>query len=94
MAVPETLQAKLRLFQTHGRIVRENNELFSEVAWLQVMQGQHLACQGYHPLVDSLDQPAIADYLSGVHELIGCCVDVMPDHAAFIAQHCAAGRPA
>ena len=93
MAVPETLQAKLLLFRTHGRIVRESNELFAEVAWLQVMQGQHLACQGYHPLVDSLDEPAIADYLSGVHELIGRCVDVMPEHADFIAQHCAAGRP-
>ena len=93
MAVPETLQAKLRLFQTHGRIVRDNNELFAEVAWLQVMQGQHGACHGYHPLVDSLDEPAIAEYLGGIHQLIGRCVDVMPDHADFIARHCAAGRP-
>jgi len=42
--------------------------------------------------VDSLDEPAIADYLSGIHALIGRCVDVMPDHADFIARHCAAGR--
>jgi tryptophan halogenase len=90
MAIPETLQAKLRLFATHGRIVRENNELFSEVAWLQVMHGQHLEPQAYHPLVDSLDETEIAHYLQGVHALIGRCVDVMPEHAAFIAAHCAA----
>jgi len=90
MAVPEALQAKLRLFRTHGRIVRENNELFSEVAWLQVMHGQHLQAQGYHPLVDSLDEAQIARYLQEVHTLISRCADVMPDHAEFIARNCAA----
>ena len=93
MDVPETLQAKLRLYQTHGRIVRENNELFSEVAWMQVMQGQHLVPHAYHPLVDSLSEAEIAAYLQGVHELIGRCADVMPEHAEFIARNCAATKP-
>jgi tryptophan halogenase len=92
MDVPDTLKAKLALFQTHGRIVRENNELFSEVAWLQVLVGQNLLPQGYHPLVDSLDEADIREYLGGVHDLIGRCADAMPDHAAFIAAHCAASR--
>ncbi len=91
MAVPPALQAKLALYRSHGRIVRENNELFSEVAWLQVMHGQHLQAQGYHPLVDSLDEAEISQYLAQVHEVIQRCAGVMPDHAAFIAQHCAAG---
>jgi tryptophan halogenase len=90
MAVPPALQAKLALYQSHGRIVRENNELFSEVAWLQVMHGQHLAAKAYHPLVDSLDEAEITAYLAQVHEVIQRCAAVMPDHAAFIAQHCAA----
>ena len=90
MDVPQTLKAKLALFASHGRIVRENNELFSELAWFQVMHGQHLQPRSYHPLVDSLDEAEIAQYLSGVHELIGRCVDVMPDHADFIQRHCAA----
>ncbi len=90
MAVPPRLQAKLKLFASHGRIVRENNELFSEVAWLQVMHGQHLQPQSYHPLVDSLDGPEIEAYLAGIHDLIKRCADVMPGHADFIRQHCAA----
>lgn len=91
MAVPESLRARMRLFATHGRIVRFNNELFSELAWLQVMHGQGLRPAGYHPLVDSLDDAEIAEYLDGVRALIGRCVDVMPDHAEFIARHCRAG---
>ena len=92
MAVPASLQAKLDLFKTHGRIVRENNELFSEAAWLQVMHGQHLRPQGYHPLVDSLDEADIKEYLQGVQALISRCADAMPGHADYIAQHCAAPR--
>ena len=92
MEVPATLQAKIDLFSSHGRVVRENNELFSEVAWLQVMLGQHLQPRGYHPLVDSLDEKEIGAYLSGIHELMGRCADAMPDHAQFIAKHCAASK--
>ena len=90
MEVPDTLKAKLALFRSHGRILRENNELFSEVAWLQVLHGQHLRPLDHHPLVDSLDEAQIAAYLQGVHELIARCAEVMPDHAEFIARHCQA----
>ena len=92
MDVPRPLQAKLQLFASHDRIVRENNELFSELAWFQVMHGQHLQPQGYHPLVDSLDEAEITGYLAGVHDLIDRCADVMPGHADFIARNCAAAR--
>jgi tryptophan 7-halogenase len=94
MAVPATLQAKIDLYRTHGRIVRENNELFAEVAWLQVMHGQHLEAAGYHPLADCLDEAQIATYLDEVRTLISRCADVMPDHAEYIARHCAAAGSA
>ena len=29
MPIPETLQAKLDLFRSHGRIIRESDELFA-----------------------------------------------------------------
>ena len=45
---PRTLQAKMRLYRSQGRIVRDGPELFAEVAWLQVMHGQGLRAEGYH----------------------------------------------
>ena len=90
MDVPPALKSKMDLYRTHGRIVRENNELFAEVAWLQVMHGQHLEARGYHPLVDSLDEAQVATYLREIHTLMARCAEVMPDHAEFIARHCAA----
>ena len=92
MEVPESLRRRMALYGQHGRIFRENNELFAEVGWLQVMHGQNLRPRGYNPLVDLYPEAEIAQYLSGIREVIGKCVDVMPGHAEFIARQCAAPK--
>ena len=91
MSIPDTLREKMDLFRSHGRIQRFNNELFTEVAWLQVMEGQNLRPQRHHPLADLHDDAAIAEYMENVAQVIAQCVEVMPDHAAYVAQHCKAG---
>lgn len=93
MAIPEALTKKLDLYRARGRIVRFDNELFSEVGWLQVMQGQNMQPQSYHALVDLQSEDDIAEYLQGVRGVIAKCVDVMPDHAAYIAKNCASAKP-
>src|SRR3546814_1423846 len=35
MALPDSLAAKIALFAENGQIVREHEELFTEVGWLQ-----------------------------------------------------------
>jgi tryptophan halogenase len=94
MEIPESLRQKMQLYASHGRVFRDNNELFAEVAWLQVMQGQNLATSAYHPLVDLLPEAEIADYLNSVSDVISKCVAVMPTHAAFIDRYCKAPTPA
>jgi tryptophan halogenase len=92
MPIPETLQQKINLYRSRGRIVRENNELFSEVGWLQVMHGQGLRAMGHHPLASLLSEQEVAEYLGNVSGVIGKCLQVMPRHADYIAEHCAAPR--
>ncbi|MBA4175896.1 MAG: tryptophan halogenase [Leptothrix sp. (in: Bacteria)] len=94
MAVPDSLQRKIDLYRARGRIVRFNSELFAEASWLQVMEGQNLQPEGYNALVDLQNDAGIADYLESVRSVIAKCVDVMPDHAAYVRQHCAAGKAA
>jgi tryptophan halogenase len=91
MNVPTALRHKMDLYQTHGRIFREGHELFSDLAWLQVMHGQGLRARSYHPLADLPGEREVEQYLASVKGIVARCVDVMPDHAAFIAKHCAAG---
>jgi len=84
IAVPDSLQAKIDLYRSRGRLVREGNELFSEVAWLQVLEGQGIAAGGYHPLADVQTDQEVAGYLGDIAGVIAQCVDVMPAHADFI----------
>ena len=92
MAIPETLQQKMDLYRSSGRVVRVDNELFSEVGWTQVFEGQNLAVERYHPLVDVQSEADIADYLDSVRGVIAKCVDVMPTHDEYIKRHCAARK--
>jgi tryptophan halogenase len=88
MSIPDTLQHKMDMYRAHGRVVRTDNELFSEVAWIQVFEGQNMPLDGYHPLVDVLSEAEIHEYLESVRGVIAKCVGVMPDHAAYIAKAC------
>jgi tryptophan halogenase len=91
MPVPDTLAAKLALFRANGRITRFNAELFAEVGWLQVMIGQGILPQGYHPLAEAQSDGEVRELLGLVRQVIARQVGALPDHAAFIAQHCPSG---
>jgi tryptophan halogenase len=92
MAIPDTLRQKMDLYRAHGRVVRVDNELFSEVAWIQVFEGQNMPVDGYHPLADVQSEEDTAEYLDGVRGVIAKCVDVMPSHGEYIARTCAARK--
>ena len=90
MEIPEQLRKRMELFRADGRVFREGDELFPKVSWLQVLHGQRVQPRGYHPLTDLLSEEEIAKYLDEVAGVIAACVDVMPAHEKFIADHCAA----
>jgi tryptophan halogenase len=92
MEVPESLTRRIELFRRHGRIFRQSNELFSEVGWLQVMHGQGIKPESYHPLVDIYPEADTLNFLQGIESVIAKCVAAMPDHAEFIAKNCAAAK--
>jgi tryptophan halogenase len=91
MPIPDTLQRKIDLFRSNGRISRDLQELFAEPSWLQVMIGQRIVPQGYHPFADLRPEAEVDAYVRNVAEVIAKCVKVMPTQAEFIATHCAAG---
>lgn len=90
MEVPATLQRKMDLFHANGRIFREDEELFSEESWIQVLLGQGVVPQGYDPLVDVKSEPQIVQYLGNIENVIGKCVAAMPGHADFVEKYCKA----
>ena len=92
MDIPATLRRKLDLYRGHGRVVRENEELFTPIGWQQVLHGQGVRAGGYNPLVDLLDEKELADFLGNIERVVGKCVNVMPSHNDFIAAIVAGKR--
>ena len=88
--LPETLRAKIDLYAASGAIVREHEELFTEVGWLQVFAGQGIEPVGHHPLADQIAPADLAEFLETIPLLYRREASRMPSQAEFIAKHCAA----
>jgi tryptophan halogenase len=88
----ETLREKLELFQSHGRILREETELFPVLSWLSVMVGQNVMPRRYDPLVDGLDPHQVHCRLEELRSSVRDCVDAMPSHWDFIQSGGSPGR--
>lgn len=89
MAIPATLQHKIDLFTASGDILREDGELFTEGSWLQVMWGQGLRPERYHPMVNQWSSAQLHEFLSNIRKGIKRAVNRMPSHERYIAEHCA-----
>jgi len=94
LELPDSLKEKIALFSSHGRILREETELFTAQSWLYVMIGQNIMPQGYDPLADALDPAVIEKNLINIRDVVRRCADLMPMHQDFINQNCKAPMPA
>ncbi|WHZ20758.1 MAG: Tryptophan halogenase [Rhodanobacteraceae bacterium] len=86
MDVPESLAQRIALFRRTGLIFREADELFTEVAWLQVLLGQRVQPAHYHPLADELEEPKLQAFLSDIRTLVSRAAATLPSHDDFVAR--------
>jgi tryptophan 7-halogenase len=84
MPLTGTLREKIELFRSHGRILREETELFPVLSWLSVMVGQNIIPRRYDPLVDGLDSLKIQNRLEELRSAVKDSVEGMPSHWDFI----------
>ncbi|MDP9422192.1 MAG: tryptophan 7-halogenase [Pseudomonadota bacterium] len=90
MELPATLQRKIDLWKSNGRIFREDEELFSEESWIQVFLGQGVVPRGFDPLVAIKSDAQIEQFLGNIATTIDRCVEVMPTHADYVRKYCPA----
>jgi len=90
MEIPAQLADTIRLFRDSGRFFRDAEELFAITSWVQVMLGQHILPHSYHPIVDTVPEREIEQFVESVKKVVANCVDAMPLHEQFIARHFAA----
>ncbi|MHA3840508.1 tryptophan halogenase family protein [Sphingomonas aestuarii] len=90
MSVPDTLAQKIKLFRETGRVFRRNEELFAENSWVQVMMGQGIMPQSWHPIAAKLSDDDLERLLTTVRDGVARTVATLPAHATYVTRYCGA----
>ena len=94
MPIPGSLEQKIELFRETGRVFRKNEELFVENSWVQVMMGQGITPQSYHPIAQKLSDEELTRLLGTIRDMVAGTVKSLPEHAAYVSQYCGISRSA
>lgn len=84
MKIPDSLAHKIEIFKENGRLFRDHNDLFNENSWLQVMLGQGVIPQDYHPLANNLSVEKINEMLTEIKKIKREPLNQLPSHDQFI----------
>ena len=90
LPMPDSLAQKIELFRETGRVFRKNEELFVENSWVQVMMGQGIMPESYHPIATKLRADELDKFLAMLRDSVAKTVAGLPDHQTYIARYCAA----
>ncbi|MGN6689630.1 MAG: tryptophan halogenase family protein [Sphingopyxis sp.] len=93
MPVPDSLQQKIELFRETGRVFRKNEELFAENSWVQVMMGQGIDPQSWHPIAEKLSDDELERFMAGLRETVARTAATLPEHRTYVARYCGAAEP-
>lgn len=84
MAIPDSLAHKIEMFAENGRLFREQNDLFLDSSWLQVMLGQGIIPKDYHPIANSVPDQALQAMLKKVKAAKNDPIASLPSHDEFL----------
>jgi tryptophan halogenase len=90
LQVPDSLAHRIQLFRETGRVFKVDGELFHENSWIQVMLGQGILPEQYHPAADVLTDEELTRFLAGIRTRVEQTVARLPGHEAYVRQYCRA----
>ena len=88
MSLPDSLEHRIDLFKQTGRVFQMPDELFSENSWVQVMLGQGITPEQYHPIVNMMSDRELEGFLSEIKRNVKARVGQLPSHSDFIDHYC------
>jgi tryptophan halogenase len=87
MPIPDTLRETIDLFRSDGRYFRNGEDFFALPSWVQVMLGQRIVPQSYHPVVDEMPEPLLLDHVETMRATLANAVATMPAHHEWIERY-------
>lgn len=92
MDIPDSLRHRIELFKQTGRVFKVPGELFGENSWIQVMIGQGLMPEQYHPIVNMMSDEELEHFLTSINKTAYKVVGQLPEHQRFIDHYCKVGN--
>lgn len=89
MTIPDTLQARIALFEEAAQTYQGGDDLFRTGSWLQVMLGQGLRPRAHHPMARIMPRDQLGNALRDIKRNIATAVSKLPQHQAFLDRYCA-----
>jgi tryptophan halogenase len=86
MEIPESLRERMELFRATGGIFPSADELFDVRGWVQVMLGQNIVPERWHPLADNIEEDRLRHFLEITENAYVQDAARIPDHAAYVAK--------
>ncbi len=86
MELPDSLLEKIELFREAGLFMREEDELFLDESWGQVMIGQGITPESWSPLADNVPGEDIGPFLESLAESYRLRASSLPAHREFVAS--------
>jgi len=93
MPISDSLRETIELFRRDGRYFRNGEDFFALPSWVQVMLGQRIVPQSYHPIVDELPEDKLVQFVDRIRNVVANCVEAMPPHQQFLDSYCKAPMP-
>lgn len=90
MSIPDPLRETIDMFRHGGRYFRNGEDFFALPSWVEVMLGQRIVPQTYHPIVDRMPENELVEFVERVRRVIASCAEALPFHQDFIDKYCKA----
>nr|WP_315258942.1 tryptophan halogenase family protein [uncultured Duganella sp.] len=93
MSIPDSLREAVDLFRSNGCYFRNGDDFFALPSWVQVMLGQGIVPQSYHPIVDEMPEATLVEQVAGMERMLAHAVGAMPTHQEWINRYWKAPAP-
>jgi tryptophan 7-halogenase len=91
MQLPDTLQHKIDVFRSCGKVVLYGDESFLEPSWVSIFIGQFVVPRRYDPIIDSIDLERLRKGMEHRRMRVRKMAEAMPTLREFVARNWAAG---
>ena len=85
MAIPESLEYRLRLYEARGRMVLYDEEPFEEASWINLFDEQGVRPRRYNPIADGIRAGELKSFVEHVRAVMIAELGKMPTHADYLS---------